>query len=137
MGEDSVRLHQADFDRKHKLVATLSGTKADQDTSSMALVQAQQILEFVRSMQDTVKVKLGGGPDASIDTFPDYIQAKAAVDDAERNLGYTYVKARAGGRSPRKCRRSSSAASLRRDSRCSPSSPTRGFGSTPIPRNPT
>ena len=63
----------------------------------MALVQAQQILEFVRSTQETVKVKLGGGLDATIDTFPDYIQAKAAVDDAERNLGYTYVKARLAG----------------------------------------
>ena len=97
MGEDSVRLHQADFDRKHKLVETQAGTKADQDTSSMALVQAQQILEFVRSMQDTVKVKLGGGLDATIDTFPDYIQAKAAVDDAERNLGYTHITARLAG----------------------------------------
>ena len=49
-------------------------------------MQAKQMLEFVRSQQATVKVKLGGGPDATIDQFPDYMQAKAAVDDAERNL---------------------------------------------------
>ena len=97
MGEDSVRLHQTDFDRKHKLLATAAGTQANEDTSEMALLQAQQILEFVRSQQESVKIKLGGGPDASIETFPDYIQAKAAVDDAERNLGYTHITARLAG----------------------------------------
>ncbi len=50
MGEDSVRLHQADFDRKQKLLSTSSGTQANEDTSQMALVQAKQILEFSRSL---------------------------------------------------------------------------------------
>ena len=57
------------------------------------LIQAKQILEFVKQQQATVTVKLGGGPDASIDKFPDYMQAKAAVDDAERNLRNTKVLA--------------------------------------------
>ena len=43
------------------------------------------------------EIKLGGGPDKSIETFPDYMQAKAAVDDAERNLGYTHITARLAG----------------------------------------
>ena len=38
-------------------------------------------------------MKLGGGPDTTIDQFPDYMQAKAAVDDAERNLRNTKVLA--------------------------------------------
>ena len=93
MGEEAVKLRQADFDRKKALVETHAGTLVNEDTSQAALVQAKQILEFVRLQQETVKVKLGGGPNSSIETFPDYMQAKAAVDDAERNLGYTYVKA--------------------------------------------
>ncbi len=93
MGEEAVTLRQADFDRKKALVETRAGTVVNQDTSQAALVQAKQILEFVRLQQETVKVKLGGGPNSSIDAFPDYMQAKAALDDAERNLGYTYVKA--------------------------------------------
>jgi membrane fusion protein, multidrug efflux system len=40
-----------------------------------------------------VKVKLGGGPNTTIDQFPDYMQANAAVDDAERNLRNTKVLA--------------------------------------------
>ena len=97
MAEQSVDLHQADYDRKHQLAGSHSGTITDQDTAAMALVQAKQILEFVRSTQDGVKVKLGGGPDTSIDAFPDYIQAKSQLADAERNLGYAHVKAPIAG----------------------------------------
>jgi membrane fusion protein, multidrug efflux system len=93
MGEDAVTVRQTDFDRKSGLAAHGSGTTADRDTSMANLIQAKQLLEFVRQQQDTVKVKLGGGPDASIETFPDYMQANAAVDDAERNLRNTKVLA--------------------------------------------
>ena len=86
MGEDSVRVRQADFDRKNELASRGAGTSADRDTSMAALIQAKQILEFVRNQQATTMVKLGGSLDASIDDFPEYIQAKAGVEDAERNL---------------------------------------------------
>ena len=93
MGEDAVQVRQADFDRKNSLAISRAGTAADRDTSMAALIQAKQLLEFVRQQQDTVKVKLGGGPDEAIDQFPDYMQASAAVDDAERNLRNTKVLA--------------------------------------------
>ena len=56
-----MKLRQADFDRKKSLPRSHSGTRADEDTSQAALVQAKQILEFVRSQLETAKVKLGGG----------------------------------------------------------------------------
>ena len=93
MGEDAVRVRQADFDRKNDLAISRSGTAADRDTSMANLIQAKQILEFVKWQQATVKVKLGGGPGTTIDQFPDYMQANAAVDDAERNLRNTKVLA--------------------------------------------
>ena len=93
MGEDAVKVRQADFDRKNDLAISRSGTAADRDTSMANLIQAKQILEFVKWQQATVKVKLGGGPDTTIDQFPDYMQAKAAVDDAERNLSNTKLVA--------------------------------------------
>ena len=97
MGEDSVKLRQADFDRKKTLAESHSGTRTEEDTSAAALVQAKQILEFVRSQLESAKVKLGGGPNAAIETFPDYMQAKAGVEDAERNLAYTHIKAPIAG----------------------------------------
>ena len=86
-------MRQADFDRKNDLAISRSGTAADRDTSMANLIQAKQILEFVKWQQATVKVKLGGGPATTIDQFPDYMQARAAVDDAERNLRNTKVLA--------------------------------------------
>jgi membrane fusion protein (multidrug efflux system) len=93
MGEDAVKVRQADFDRKNDLAISRSGTAADRDTSMANLIQAKQILEFVKWQQATVKVKLSGGPNTTIDQFPDYMQARAAVDDAERNLRNTRVLA--------------------------------------------
>ncbi len=97
MGQKAVDLRQNDYNRKLDLVNSHSGTRADLDTSQAALVQAQQILEFVRSQQESTKIKLGGGPAASIDAFPDYIQAKAGLDDAERNMARTHVVAPISG----------------------------------------
>ena len=93
MGQDAVKVRQADFDRKNELATRGAGTSVDRDTSMAALIQARQILEFVRNQQATTMVKLGGSLDASIDDFPDYIQAKAGVEDAERNLRNTKILA--------------------------------------------
>src|SRR5271166_5034959 len=93
MGQDAVNVRQADFDRKNALATHGSGTTADRDTSMAALIQARQILEFVRQQQATTMVKLGGSLDAPIEGFPDYIQAKAGVEDAERNLRNTKIVA--------------------------------------------
>jgi membrane fusion protein, multidrug efflux system len=97
MGQKAVDLRQNDYNRKLNLVSTSAGTRSDLDTSQAALVQAQQILEFVRSQQETTKVKLGGGPTAKIEDFPDYMQAKAGLDDAARNLARTHVVAPIAG----------------------------------------
>jgi membrane fusion protein (multidrug efflux system) len=97
MGEESVQLRQTDYDRKQALMTTHAGTRVESENAAAALVQARQILEFVRQQQETAKVKLGGGPDSSIETFPDYMQAKAQVEDAERNLSYASVKAPIAG----------------------------------------
>src|SRR5260370_27602163 len=93
MGEVSVRVRQAEFDRKNELVSRSAGTITDRDTTMATLIQAKQLLEFVRQQQATTMVKLGGTLDASIETFPQYIQAKAGVDDAERNLRNTNILA--------------------------------------------
>jgi membrane fusion protein (multidrug efflux system) len=97
MGQQAVDLRQADYDRKAALVKSHAGTELELDTATAALVQAKQILEFSRWWQESTVVKLGGGPDASIETFPDYVQAKAQVEDAERNLRNTKVTAPIAG----------------------------------------
>jgi membrane fusion protein (multidrug efflux system) len=91
MGQDAVNVRQADYDRKSQLVSHGNETYVDRDTSLAALIQAQQILEFVNNMQATTITKLGGALDAPLEKFPEYMQAKAGLDDAERNLRDTKV----------------------------------------------
>ena len=97
MGQKAVDLRQNDYNRKLDLVNSHAGTRVDLDTSQAALVQSQQILEFVRSQQESAKIKLGGGSAATIDSFPDYMQAKAGLDDAQRNMTRTQVVAPIAG----------------------------------------
>ena len=70
MGEDAVKVRQSDYDRKNELSARGSGTNVDRDTALAALIQAKQILEFVRNQQASTMVKLGGSLDALDRQFP-------------------------------------------------------------------
>jgi membrane fusion protein (multidrug efflux system) len=97
MGEDAVTVRQADFDRKNALATHGTGTTADRDTSMAALIQARQLLEFVNQQQATTMVKLGGSLDAPIENFPAYIQARAGLEDAQRNLRNTKILAPIAG----------------------------------------
>ncbi len=91
MGQDAVNVRKSDYDRKAELMAKGSGTGVDRDTSLAALIQAQQILEFVNNQQASTITKLGGSLDAPLEKFPEYMQAKAGLDNAERDLANTKV----------------------------------------------
>jgi membrane fusion protein (multidrug efflux system) len=93
MGQDAVNVRKADFDRKSELATRGSGTSVDRDTSLAALIQAQQILTFVNTQQATTITRLGGSLNAPLEKFPEYMEAKAGLDDAERNLRNTKVVA--------------------------------------------
>ncbi len=93
MSQEAVDLRQSDYDRKTTLLNQHAETNANRETSAAALIQAKQILTFVRQQQDATLVKLGGGLDARIENFPDYVQGKAQVEDAQRNLDKTVVTA--------------------------------------------
>ncbi len=97
MGEQAVALRQADYDRERNLVQHKADTITNEHTAGAALIQAKQILAFVQEQQQGVVVKLGGGLGATIATFPDYIQAKSQVEEAQLNLDHTKVKASIAG----------------------------------------
>jgi membrane fusion protein (multidrug efflux system) len=97
MGIASVKVRQSEFDRKSALVAQRAGTAVDLDTAAAALIQAKQILAFVQQLLDSTQIKLGGKLDAPLEEFPDFVQAKAQVDDAQRNLNNAGVVAPIAG----------------------------------------
>lgn len=97
MGAETVKVRQADYDRKSALLSQRAGTAVDLDTSSAALLQAKEILAFVQQQETSSLIKLGGSAEAPLEKFPDYIQAKAGLEDAERNLRNTIVVAPIAG----------------------------------------
>ena len=60
MGDDTVKVRTVRFRSQDRSCFARAGTFVDRDTATASLLQAQQILEFVRRMQETTKVKLGG-----------------------------------------------------------------------------
>jgi membrane fusion protein (multidrug efflux system) len=88
-----IALKQKDVERKSALVKSNAGSQLDLDNSGTALVTAQAQLQLVRMQQSTALNQLLGNPDLPLEQFPAYMQAKAALDDAQRNLDLTTVRA--------------------------------------------
>ncbi len=97
LAQKNVELKQRDVDRKTKLVASQAGSAADVDTSAAGLVAAQLQAQFTIQQRDTTLSQLLGDPNLPLERFPEYAQAKAALDDAQRNYDHTIVRAPIGG----------------------------------------
>ncbi|HET7124410.1 MAG TPA: HlyD family secretion protein [Bradyrhizobium sp.] len=92
-----IALKQRDVDRKSSLVKSNVGSQLDLDNSATALVTAQAQLQLVKQQQSTALNQLLGNPELPLEQFPAYLQAKAARDDAQRNLDLTTVRAPMNG----------------------------------------
>ena len=58
---------------------------------------AQLQAQFTAQQRDSTLNQLLGNPDLPLAEFPEYAQAKAALDDAQRNLDHTTVRAPMSG----------------------------------------
>jgi membrane fusion protein, multidrug efflux system len=97
LSKKSVDLKQRDVERKTSLVASKTGSQLDLDTSQSSAVTAELILEFTVQQQMSTLNQLLGNPDLPIEDFPAYQQAKAAVEQAERDLNHTVLLAPISG----------------------------------------
>jgi membrane fusion protein (multidrug efflux system) len=97
LAQKNVELKQRDLERKSKLVETQAGSKADVDTAASALVIAQLQAQFTKQQHDSTLNQLLGEPNLPLAEFPEYALAKAAMDDARRNLEHTVVRAPISG----------------------------------------
>jgi membrane fusion protein (multidrug efflux system) len=61
------------------------------------LVTAQAQQQLVRMQQSNALTQLLGNPELPLEQFPAHMQAKAALDDAQRNLDLTTVRAPMNG----------------------------------------
>jgi membrane fusion protein (multidrug efflux system) len=97
LAQKNVELKQRDVDRKSKLVTTQAGSQADVDTSTGTLVTAQLQAQFTTQQRDEALNQLLGDPNLPLEKFPAYAQAKAAFDQAQRDLDHTVLRAPISG----------------------------------------
>ena len=97
LAQKNVDLKQRDVDRKTSLVKSQAGSQADVDTSLTGLVTAKLQAQFTVQQRDSTLNQLLGNPELPLEQFPEYAQAKAAHDDAQRNLNLTTVRAPMSG----------------------------------------
>jgi membrane fusion protein (multidrug efflux system) len=95
--QQSVDLKQHDVDRKSTLAKSSFGSQLDLDNASTALVTAKAEYEFLRQQISSAKTQLLGNTDLPLEQFPPYAQAQAALDQAQRNLDHTVLKAPMSG----------------------------------------
>jgi membrane fusion protein (multidrug efflux system) len=97
LAKKNVEFKQRDVDRKLSLVKSQAGSQADVDTAGAALVTAQLQAQFSTQQRDTTLSQLLGNPDLPKEQFPEYAQAKAALDQAQRDFDHTVVRAPISG----------------------------------------
>ncbi len=95
--EDTLAYQQREFDRQKHLLETHVTSDAAFDQAQNRLVTARQQVASIQQQIANVLASLGGNPDIPTDLHPLVQQAKAELDQAQLNLGYTVIHAPANG----------------------------------------
>jgi membrane fusion protein (multidrug efflux system) len=93
LAQQNAALKQRDLDRKQALIANRSGSQADLDNATAGLVAAQEQAQTAAQRRDEAMNQLQGDPDLPIEQYPAYMQARAALDQAQRDLDHTVLRA--------------------------------------------
>ncbi|HEY2131622.1 MAG TPA: HlyD family secretion protein [Acetobacteraceae bacterium] len=88
-----VQADQATYDRYANLVKGGSVTRAEYDDARFKLASDQAALESLRVQAQVQLAKLGGDAQTEVTRLPQYLQAQAQVDEAQRQLEHTEVHA--------------------------------------------
>jgi membrane fusion protein, multidrug efflux system len=93
LAKDAVDLKQRDVDRKTQLAKTNAGSQADLDTARSALVTTELQAQLAVQQRDSTLNQLLGDPNLPLEKFPAYRQAQAALEQAQRDLDHTVLRA--------------------------------------------
>jgi len=97
LAEKNVELKQRDVERKTALVARSTASQLDLDNAFTAVVTAKLEAQLAVQQKFNNLNQLLGNPDLSIEDFPAFRQAKAAVAQAQRDLDHTVLRAPISG----------------------------------------
>jgi len=88
-----VEADQANHDRMAGLVKGGGVTRAEYDNIRYQLAANKQALEALKVASEVQLARLSGNPDVDVRMMADYLQAKARLDEAQRQLDHTVLKA--------------------------------------------
>jgi membrane fusion protein (multidrug efflux system) len=88
-----VSLDQTNYDRNAMLLRSATVSQAVYDQMQAALEVGKNKLESLRHQAQVQLARLAGNPDIPVTQAPQYLQAQARVDEAQRQLDDTVVKA--------------------------------------------
>jgi membrane fusion protein (multidrug efflux system) len=88
-----IPFYQAVFKRQQDLVISAAASRATYDQAEHDLTSSRQRLLVAQSQAQSMLAQLGGDADQPVEQNPFYLQAKSLVDNAERDLADTIVKA--------------------------------------------
>ena len=88
-----VQSDQANFDRYANLVKSGGVTRADYDNMRFQLAANQRAVMALKMMASVQLAKLQGDADIDVERMPEYLQAKARVDEAQRQLDHSVIYA--------------------------------------------
>lgn len=91
--QSQMKLAQATFDRAAALMKTGATTVAAYDQARFALNAAQSQNQSLNEQAKVLLAKLGGKSDIAAAEHPSYLQAKAQLDEAQRQFDLTIVTA--------------------------------------------
>ena len=97
LAQQTVGLRQSDVDRKKTLLANRTSTQVDADASIAALVAARTQLQQLIQQRDAYSNQMAGDPKLPIEKYPPFMQAQAALDQAQRDLDHAVVRAPIAG----------------------------------------
>jgi membrane fusion protein (multidrug efflux system) len=86
-----VQADQATYDRLANLVKGGGVTRSEYDDARFKLASDQAGLESLKVQAQVQLAKLGGDAQADVTKLPQYLQAQAQVDEAQRQLEHTSV----------------------------------------------
>ena len=93
LAQQNAEIKQRDLDRKKSLITSLSGSQADVDNAAFALVTAQTLAQTAIQRRNDTLSQLQGNPDLPIEQYPAFMQARAALEQAQRDLDHTLLRA--------------------------------------------
>ncbi len=91
--QSDLNFYQTQLGRQKNLLSTGAGTQTAFDTAQHDLESVQQRVTVAKAQAATTLAQLGGDAHQKVEENPFYLQAKSLVDNAQRDLNDTVVRA--------------------------------------------